>query len=87
MTTGDNTHLVITADGEVPEVNLTFDDLFGPVLETARARTAPGAVASLSPELTQHLQTVADLLTQLRDVLDSINQIDPTVWDTQPPAA
>ena len=59
------------------EVTLTIDDIFGPVVQQAASLTQPGAAAD--PELVQHVQTLSGLITQMRDVIDRINRIDPTI--------
>ena len=45
-------------------------------------RTAPGA--ALDPEVVQHLQTFTNLVTQLKDVVSQINQIDPSLLASRP---
>ena len=69
------------------EVTLTFDDIFGPLLQTTRQGIGQPGTA-MNPELAQQVQTLSSLITQLRDVIEKINQIDPTfLGSNQAPSA
>ena len=61
------------------DINLTLDDILTPLTQTgshvARARQGK----ALDPETAQLLRKFTDLVTQLKDVVNQINQIDPSL--------
>lgn len=97
MSTGE-TPPVIMVPVKKYDVNLTLDDILTPLTQTADHAAPPAAgagpdevsrlavtgSAAANPELAQHLQTLSQLASQLKDVVSKINQIDPTVLAPTP---
>ena len=96
MSTDDTPQITMI---EVPrhDVTLQMEDIIEPLAQTAaRFAAAPQAsiqaagaqlqatAAEPSPELVQHLQTFNDLVSQLRDVVNKINQINPNLLASKP---
>ena len=88
MSTSDSPQ-IIQIEVEPHEVNLTLEDIVNPLLQAAGnlAQGQPGT--TLDPEVAQHVQNLADLLTQLKDVYTKINQINPALLRSslQPPTS
>ena len=93
----EDTSQVVMVPVKRYDVNLTLEDLLTPLAEAASQQPQPGpggavahAVTPSNPELAQHMQTLSQLASQLKDVVSKINQIDPTVLapkPSQPPKA
>jgi len=63
------------------DVNFTWDQILGSL-------EAPSAVsATAHPELPALLSKVSDLVSQLKDTVTQVNQIDPTVLKKAAPPA
>jgi len=77
MATDDTPELI-----QVPvkryDVNLTLDDILGPLMQLSTRRTQEVS-ATASPELDQHLQQLSDLARQLQELVNRINEIDPVL--------
>lgn len=66
------------------DVNITFDDFVNALNEKTRglAQTGPGAAAD--PESAQYMQKLTELAVRLRQVVDQVNQVDPTLLAPPP---
>ena len=73
------------------DVTLTMDDILTPLTQTTTHLNTAGIVgAATDPEVAQLLQKFNDLVSQLKDVVSQINQIDPTLLASKagpPPSA
>jgi len=88
----DNAPQVVRVPVKRYDVNLTLDDILGPLSRLGPVQAqARLAVAAPNPELDQLLQQFGDLVRQLQDVVGRINKLDPTVLAPttrgQPPSA
>ena len=80
MSTDDTTPQITMVPVKRYDVNLSLDDILTPLTQTASQVNSDSRVgAALDPEVVQHLQTFTDLVTQLKDVVAHINQIDSTL--------
>jgi ABC-type transporter Mla subunit MlaD len=84
MATDDTSAQITMVPVKRYDVNLTLDDILNPLTQTASNLNTGRVGAALDPEVAQHLQTFTDLVTQLRDVVARINQIDPTLLASKP---
>jgi len=66
------------------DINITLDDILTPLTQTAANLTQARVGAALDPEVAQHLQTFTELVTQLRDVVQKLNAIDPSLLASKP---
>ena len=66
------------------DITITLDDILTPLTQTAANLTQGRVGAALDPEVAQHLQTFTDLVTQLRDVVQKLNAIDPSLLASKP---
>ena len=66
------------------DITITLDDILTPLAQTAANLTQGRVGAALDPEVAQHLQTFTDLVTQLRDVVQKLNAIDPSLLASKP---
>lgn len=72
------------------DVNLSLDDILVPLTRTSAALTQaahqPASVfaAAAQPEAAQLLQRFTQLVSELREVVDRINQIDPNLLASKP---
>jgi hypothetical protein len=68
---------------EVPvkryDVNLTLDDILTPLMQMSERQRQARTAAAPSPELDQLLQQLGDLARQLKEVVNRVNQADPTL--------
>jgi hypothetical protein len=90
MSTNDATPQIKMVSVKRYDINLTLDDILTPLTQTAAQVNTGRVGAALDPEVAQHLQTFTDLVSQLKDVVAQINQIDPTVLASKsapPPSA
>jgi hypothetical protein len=73
------------------DVTLTMDDILSPLSQTTTHLNTAGMVgAATDPEVAQLLQQFNELVSQLKDVVTKINQIDPTLLASKsgpPPSA
>ena len=73
------------------DVTLTMDDILTPLTQTTTHLNTAGMVgAATDPEVAQLLQRFNELVSQLKDVVTQINQIDPTLLASKagpPPSA
>jgi len=60
------------------QVNLTLDDFLTPLTQLLTHPHVPALVAA-HPELAAHLQQLGTLSSQLRDVINRIDTIEPKV--------
>jgi hypothetical protein len=85
MATDDTTPQITMVPVKRYDINLTLDDILTPLTQTASRLNTTGTVgAATDPAVAQHLQTFTDLVTQLKDVVARINQIDPTLLASKP---
>ena len=84
MSTDDATPQITMVPVKRYDINLTLDDILTPLTQTASQLNGGRVGAALDPEVAQHLQTFTDLVTQLKDVVSRINQIDPTLLASKP---
>jgi len=85
MSTDDATPQITMVPVKRYDVNLTLDDILTPLTQTASRLNTGGTVgAAMDPAVAQHLQTFNDLVTQLKDVVAQINQIDPSLLASKP---
>lgn len=84
----------VSEPAQVPVVNLTFDHILMPLIQLSARRAQERAASperAVSPqilEMDQHVQQLSDLARQLRDLINRINETDPTVLaltQEQPP--
>jgi hypothetical protein len=81
----DDTLQVIMVPVKRYDITLTLDDILIPLTQTAsNLAQAAAPRAALDPEVAQHLQTFTNLVTQLKDVVSRINQIDPSLLASNP---
>jgi len=83
MSTEDRPNIVMVPVPRV-EVTLTLDDILTPLIQTASQLAQAGQTqaefrAALDPQVTQHLQRFTELVTELREVVQRINQVDPSL--------
>jgi hypothetical protein len=84
MSTND-TPQVIMIPVKRYDVVLTLDDILTPLTQTAASLNQAGLIgAAVDPEVAEHLQRFTDLVTQLKDVVNQINQIDPSLLASKP---
>jgi hypothetical protein len=61
------------------DVNLTLDDILTPLTQTSGHVARAPLGKTLDPEVAQLLRKFTDLVTQLKDVVNQINKIDPSL--------
>ena len=61
------------------DVNLTLDDILTPLTQTSGHVARAPLGKALDPEVAQLLRKFTDLVTQLKDVVNQINKIDPSL--------
>jgi hypothetical protein len=61
------------------DINLTFDDILKPLMQISPATVKSASGNAIDPNAAQHLKTLGDLATQMKDVVDRINGIDPSL--------
>ena len=67
------------------DVVLSMDDILTPLSQTTTHLNNAGIVgAATDPEVAQLLQRFNDLVSQLKDVVNQINQIDPSLLASKP---
>ena len=72
------------------DINLSLDDILTPLTRTSAALTLaahqrlPGFAAAAQPETAQLLHRFTQLVAELREVVDRINQIDPSLLASKP---
>ncbi len=68
------------------DVTLTLDDILTPLTQTATHLGTAGMLGAATdhPEMAQHLQRFTDLVSQLKDVIGHIDQIDPSLLASKP---
>jgi hypothetical protein len=59
-------------------------DILTPLTQTAAYLSQAGFASSQDPEVAQHLQTFTSLVTQLQDVVNTINAKDATLLASKP---
>jgi hypothetical protein len=85
MSTDDATPQITMVPVKRYDVTLTLDDILTPLTETATHLNSAGLVrTAVDPDVAQHLQTFTDLVSQLKDVVAQINQIDPNLLASKP---
>ncbi|HEX3398694.1 MAG TPA: hypothetical protein VHT74_00065 [Acetobacteraceae bacterium] len=62
------------------DINLTLHDILTPLTQMAQAGQAPSA----GPDVQQHVQQLSDLAGQLRDVVNRLNKVDPSLLAPTP---
>jgi hypothetical protein len=85
----DSTEEIVMVQVPRVAVTLTLEDILNPLIETssqlmAAGQTQPEFSAALRPEVTQHLQRFTELVTELRDVVQRINDADPSLLASKP---
>jgi hypothetical protein len=83
MATGDTPEVTMVAVTQ-HVVNVSLTDILTPLTQTAANLAQSGHPAVQDPEIAQHLQNFADLVSQLQDVVTRINQLDATVLASRP---
>ena len=71
------------------DVSLTLEDILVPLTQTANhltqaGQTQPELRAALDPAVAPLLQRFTDLVTQLKEVVEQINQTDPNMLASKP---
>lgn len=62
------------------DINLTLHDILTPLTQMAQAAQAPSA----GSDVHQHVQQLSDLAGQLRDVVNRLNALDPSLLAPAP---
>jgi hypothetical protein len=84
MSTNDTPQIIMVPVKRY-DVVLTLDDILTPLTQTAASLNAAGMIgAGVDPQIAQHLQEFTDLVTQLKDVVGRINQIDASLLASKP---
>jgi hypothetical protein len=84
MSTDDTSHVTMVPVKRY-DVTLTMDDILTPLAQTTTHLNTTGIVsAATDPEVTELLQRFNDLVSQLKDVVNQINQIDPSLLASKP---
>lgn len=86
----DNSSQVIMVPVKRYDVTLTLDDIMTPLTRTGGHLTKGRVGKALDPEVAQLLHKFTDLVTQLKDVVNQLNQIDPSLLASKagpPPGA
>jgi hypothetical protein len=84
MSTNDTPQIIMVPVKRY-DVVLTLDDILTPLTQTAASLTTAGMLGpGADPQIAQHLQQFTDLVTQLKDVVGRINQIDASLLASKP---
>lgn len=66
------------------DVTLTLNDILIPLTQTAANLSQARTGAVMDPHVAEHLQRFTDLVTQIKDVVAQIDQIDPSLLASRP---
>jgi hypothetical protein len=66
------------------DVTLELDDILTPLTQTAANLTQANVGAATDPTVAAHLQRFNDLVSQLKEVTSTINQIDSSLLASKP---
>jgi uncharacterized protein Yka (UPF0111/DUF47 family) len=83
MTTDDVPEVVMVPVRRY-DINLTLDDIISPLEQTASSLIEARSVSTTDPRLAEHLQKLSELASQLKQVVNQVNQIDPTLLAPSP---
>jgi hypothetical protein len=67
------------------DVTLTLDDILTPLTQTTTHLNTAGLIAEPeNPDTAQLLQRFTELVSELKEVVNQINQIDPSLLASKP---